>query len=136
MPFVVDASIAAAWLMPDEADPAAEHAFELLKEGRALAPAIWWFEVRNLLITNERRGRLSAAQSAVALALLRDLPIDLDNKPDEETIFFLARRHKLTFYDASYLDSAMRSNRPFVTLDRKLAEAARTEKIKMLSPLA
>jgi predicted nucleic acid-binding protein len=136
MPFVVDASIAAAWFMPDEEDPTAEYAFDLLNRGRALAPAIWWFEVRNLLIINERRQRLSNVKSAAALVLLNKLPIDLDRDPDEETILSLARKHRLTLYDASYLDAALRSSLPFVTLDRKLAEAARAEKIKLLSFLA
>ena len=136
MPFVVDASIAAAWFMPDEFDPTAEHAFDLLKLGRAIAPAIWWFEVRNLLIINERRERISPEKSAGALALLRGLPIDLDREPDEGMILFLARQHGLTFYDASYLDAAIRTDLPLVTLDRKLAAAARSQKVKLLSILA
>jgi predicted nucleic acid-binding protein len=132
MPFVVDASMAACWLMPDEFDETALSALGLVDEGDVIAPALWWFDVRNLLVVNERRGRLSAAQSEGALAILQRLKIGLDRFPDELTIMRFARKHRLTVYDAAYLELAWRKEIPLATLDRRLAEAARAEKITLL----
>lgn len=57
MPFVLDASIAAAWFFPDEHDAVAIAAALRLVEGTALIPTLFWFEIRNLLLVGERRGR-------------------------------------------------------------------------------
>lgn len=136
MAYVVDASMAACWLMPDEFDAIAVSALRLVDEGDVIAPALWWFEVRNLLIMNERRGRLSNEQSEDALALLQRLKIGLDRFPDEHKILNFASKHRLTVYDAAYLELAVRKEIPLATLDNRLADAAQAEKIKLLSALA
>ena len=59
MPFVLDASVAACWAFDDEDHPVAAVALERIRADEAIAPSLWWFEVRNTLIVNERRGRLS-----------------------------------------------------------------------------
>lgn len=105
MPFVVDASVTACWLMPDERHPVAEAARVRMADDVATVPALWWFEVRNLLVVNERRGRIDPAQTNGALTLLAALPLVLDRSPDEATVLGLARRHRLTVYDAAYLET-------------------------------
>jgi predicted nucleic acid-binding protein len=45
----------------------------------------------------------------------------------------LARRHKLTAYDAAYLDLARRTNFALATSDRPLKKAALAEGIAVLS---
>jgi predicted nucleic acid-binding protein len=132
MAFVVDASTTACWLMPDEFNPLALHALRLVDGGDVIAPALWWFEVRNMLIVNERRGRLSIAQSEGALEILQRLKIGLDRAPDEPVILAFARKHQLTVYDAAYLELAARKNIPLATLDRRLETAAKAEKIALL----
>lgn len=132
MPFVVDASVTACWLMPDEAHPLATVAYQRLAADHAIAPALWWFEVRNLLVVNERRGRLDAAKSDRALALLRRHPILIDRLPDEPAILALARRHRLTVYDAAYLELALRQAVPLATLDDALTAAARAENVGLM----
>ena len=74
MAFVVDASIAGSWCFPDESDAGAEALLDRLAEEPGLAPGLWWYEVRNILIVNERRGRIDAAGSAAFLADLARLP--------------------------------------------------------------
>ena len=54
----------------------------------ALAPSLWWFEIRNLFIMNERRGWTTNGQTTEALALLRALPIEIDGDPVEATVCF------------------------------------------------
>ena len=132
MPFVVDASVTACWLMPDEVHPLAEAAYRALAADEAVVPWLWWFEVRNLLVVNERRGRLDPAKSNRALGILRRHPINLDRAPEEAALLALARRHRLTVYDAAYLELAQREDIPLATLDGALATAAQSERVTLM----
>ncbi len=125
MSLVLDSSIVGCWCFPDEASPVADLAFEQVGAGSAIAPVVWWFEVRNVLVVNERRGRIDPPGTAAFLADLARLRIDLDRQADGEMIVALARSHRLTVYDAAYLELALRVDAPLATLDRKLAAAAR-----------
>jgi|SRR3954465_1592184 predicted nucleic acid-binding protein len=132
MPFVIDASVAACWLLPDEAHDIATAAFSRLVTDHALVPSLWWFEMRNLFIVNERRGRLDHEKTSRALALLSELPIRLDHTPDSSTVLQLARRHRLTVYDAAYLELAQRDDAPLATLDDALTRAAKAEGVPLV----
>jgi predicted nucleic acid-binding protein len=132
MPFVVDAAVAACWLLPDERHPVAELAFRMIASDQAIAPSIWWFELRNVLVVNERRGRLESAVTAQALRLLRALPITIDSNVDEDLLMRLARTHRLTVYDAAYLELAQRQGLALATLDAALAKAARAEAVPLI----
>lgn len=128
MPFVVDASVVGSWVLPDENHPEALTALERLKEDEAFAPSLLWFELRNLLLASERRQRITPAQTAAALNLVQKLSLRLDGQADSDTTLQLARAHRLTIYDAAYLELAVRRQLPLVTFDAELAEAARSEK--------
>jgi predicted nucleic acid-binding protein len=128
MPFVVDTSIVGSWVLPDENHPEALAAFERLKDDEAFAPSFLRFELRNLLLANKHRQRIAPAQTAAALNLVRELPLHLDGQDDSDTTLQLAREHRLTIYDAAYLELAVRRHLPLVTFDAALAEAARSEK--------
>lgn len=133
MAFVLDASIAAAWGFKDEASPLAELAARRLKNEIALAPRIWWYEIRNLLVINERRQRITASDSAGFLKLLASHPIQIDPVDDEEAIFRFARRYRLSFYDAAYLALAAREGLPLATLDTALQSAAVSAGVALLA---
>jgi len=64
MNFVLDASVAVAWAFADEAHPVASAALALIGSDPGCVPSLWWFEVRNVLIVNERRGRLRETDTA------------------------------------------------------------------------
>lgn len=132
MPFVIDASITACWAFSDESDASAAAARARLAVDSAVAPSLWWFEVRNTLIVNERRKRLQEDVSAAFLRLLAALPILIDRSPHEADVLALARRHRLTVYDAAYLELARRRREPLATLDRKLADAASAESVPLI----
>lgn len=132
MPFVVDASVAACWLLPDETDIVATRAKDRLRDDIAIVPRIWWFEMRNILIVNERRGRLDAATSDRALDILRRLPIEIADDVDEAARLAIARAHRLTIYDAAYLELARRERFALATLDQPLAAAARAEGVEFI----
>ena len=134
MAFVLDASIAGCWAFDDEDHPTAFAALERLRTDDAMAPSLLWFEVRNLLLANERRGRIDEATVAAFLRRLTRLPIVIDREPDEAQLMALARRHRLTVYDAAYLELAQREDLSLATLDTQLAQAARAEGIGLIDP--
>jgi len=131
MSFVIDASITASWAFLEN-DPRAESAFERLLIESATAPWLWWYEVRNLLITDERKQNRNSASTTGFLAFLATLPIRLDAAPDEDKVLRLARIHKLSVYDAAYLELAGREGFALATLDADLVRAARAEGIALI----
>ncbi len=134
MPFVLDASIAACWAFHDEAHPIANLALERIRTDEALVPSLWWFEIRNILIVNERRGRLAETDTATFLRSVARLGIVIDRAPEESSVLALARKHRLTVYDASYLELAQREALLLATLDKDLQAAANAVGTKLLRP--
>jgi len=92
MPFVVDASVASCRAFDHEAHPVAARALEHLRVNTALVPALWWFEVRNVLIVNERRKRIARTGVSAFLRNLSRLSIVIDRSPDETPLLELARQ--------------------------------------------
>jgi predicted nucleic acid-binding protein len=132
MPFVLDASIALAWGFVDERQPAASLALSRARTDEAMVPALWWFEIRNALVVNERRQRLGEPETAEFLDNLSRLRIVVDYAPNDRILLRMARRHRLSVYDAAYLELAQREGAPLATLDNDLARAARAEKVLLI----
>jgi predicted nucleic acid-binding protein len=133
MAFVLDASITACWAFQDEDHPDASLAFERVRTEEAVVPSLWWFEVRNILIGNERRRRIAESDTAAFLLNLSRLRIRVDRVPDDGAVLRLARTHRLSVYDAAYLELAQREGLPLSTLDADLQEAAAGAGVAILS---
>jgi predicted nucleic acid-binding protein len=133
--FVVDASMALAWCLDDEATDATESVLrKLLLEG-AIAPPHWGLEVGNGLRFAERRGRIDRAKAVSADSLLTELMVDMV-VPDIGSALRavdVARRHDLTVYDAAYLDLAMTRGLGLATIDRQLGSACRKERVRVIA---
>jgi predicted nucleic acid-binding protein len=136
MAFVLDASITACWAFDDEDHPHARLAFDRMRSEEGVVPSLWWFEVRNILIVSERRGRISESDTAAFLLHLSRLRIRVDPVPDERAILRLARAHRLSVYDAAYLELAQREGLPLATLDTDLQTAAASEGVALVSGVA
>jgi len=132
MPFVLDASIAACWAFPDEQDPRANAALTRIRIEDALVPSLWWFEVRNILVVNERRKRITEASTNSFLRELERLRIRMDREPEEAAVLRLARAHRLCAHHAAYLELALREATPVATLDTELAAAAVAEGAELI----
>ena len=132
MAIVVDVSIAAAWCFPDEQASAAERVLDNLPRLGGVVPGIFRYEMRNVLIVNERRGRIDQAGSARFLMRLRDLCLLEDDAHDDDTVMALARKHGLSAYDAAYLETALRRGDGLATLDRELVNAAVAEGVVLI----
>ena len=124
---VLDSSVTMAWVLRDEQSAQADAALEQVAEIGGIAPALWWVEVRNVLVIAERRGRLTQEDTATAVQAIDALGIHLDHAPDNASLLQLARTHGLSAYDALYLELAVRQQRPLATLDHKLRAAAQAE---------
>ncbi|MGP6190540.1 MAG: type II toxin-antitoxin system VapC family toxin [Vulcanimicrobiaceae bacterium] len=128
MKYVLDASVALAWYLPDENERYASMLLERIENSQLYVPPIWPVETANALLSAERRGRVSREEADSFIDSLRSLPIeialesDLANMP---SIVALARENGLTTYDASYLRTALGLGLPLATLDRRLQSAAR-----------
>jgi predicted nucleic acid-binding protein len=132
MGFVLDASVTASWFLPDEDDRDALEAWDRSATEEVWVPLHWWFEVRNTMLMGERRQRISELLTANALDRLSLLPITVEPRPDETEVLDLARRHRLTFYDAVYLELARRKEAALATLDGDLIAAARAERVPLV----
>ena len=78
--FVLDCSIAVAWLFEDESTPKADELLDRLKDSGALVPALWRLELGNVLARAERLKRITAGQIADYLDLLDRSPIVTDTE--------------------------------------------------------
>ena len=132
MPVVVDCSVFLAWSLADEDEPVATEAMRRIVSDGGVAPGNWWYELRNALLTNERRGRITAQQVAETLADCAALGIATDHSHDEALVLGLAREHALSVYDAAYLEVASRRGLPLATLDQRLSGAAGAVGVPMI----
>ncbi|MEZ5086318.1 MAG: type II toxin-antitoxin system VapC family toxin [Tessaracoccus sp.] len=126
---VVDSSVLLSALLPDEQRPDLEKLFAAHDE--IIAPSLLWVELRNIVLSAERRKRLDRTMADALLDTLDDLAISLDHSPDSERVLRLARRHDLTAYDALYLELALRTGSTLATLDKALRRAAKAEALSL-----
>jgi predicted nucleic acid-binding protein len=131
MSFIIDASVVIAWAFKEQ-HATAESALVLIQTEEAIVPALWWYELRNVLVLGERQGRLTERETARFLRDISHLAITIDASPNEVQVLTLARRHRLTVYDAVYLELAGREALPLATLDEELAAAARAEQVALI----
>ncbi len=127
MSLVLDSSVTLAWVFGDETTPAIRQVFEGIAERGAVVPGLWWLEVANSLTVAVRRKRIDTDFRRAALGDLALLDISTDQQTASlvwsETLN-LADQHRLTLYDAAYLELARRRGLPLATLDQELRAAA------------
>lgn len=135
MDFVVDASVTLTWCFEDQATAYGEQVLDRLSGSVAGVPAIWPFEVANALVVAERRGRLTEAQSSRFVGLLGELPIEVAAVTVASAFgpaLAMARAHRLSAYDAAYLELAAREGVRLATLDEALSRAATEAGVHLL----
>jgi len=133
---VIDNSVAMAWVMEDERSPFSEDLLaEIQSEGQAITIPLFWDEVLNTLIINERRRRVGKGGAGALLLYLRSLGVEERPRPSDAAVIELAYRHQLTGYDASYLALAIGEQAVLATNDRQLAQAALREGLELRTML-
>ena len=119
--YVVDASVAIKWVIPE---PGTEAALALLGH-ELIAPDLWVAECADILWRKQRLGEISAQEAGLAARLLERAEIDLvpmRRLLDRATALAIALDHPA--YDATYLALAETTGRTFVTADPQLARKA------------
>ncbi len=96
-------------------------------------PPLWHYEIRNALLVAERRGRIPEGGARKGLDTLRNTSIATDQETDLDGTLQLALFHRLSYYDALYLELAHRRKLPLATRDVALARAVRAEGLKVVS---
>ncbi|MBV8724324.1 MAG: type II toxin-antitoxin system VapC family toxin [Candidatus Eremiobacteraeota bacterium] len=119
----------ASWFFSDERDDYSLAVAREVESNGAVVPALWLWEVENILYQGLRRRRISETQLLSNLGDLRTLGFDLDLPPSFGAELTLAKRHSLTIYDAAYLELALRRNLRLATKDTALTRAAKAESL-------
>ena len=135
MSLVLDSSATLAWVFLEERSAAITGVFDKLVLDGAWVPSLWRLEVANVLEMGVRRGRIDAGFRDATLADLELLPLQTDPDTDKyawRATLRLAERHRLTLYDAAYLELAMRRGLPLASLDGELRVAAAAENVALL----
>ena len=133
--FVIDASVALAWCFDDEATESSRALLDRFENEQAAVPSLWHLELANALALGERNRRITPARTSEFVALIVGLPIVVDEQTPNRAlsaVLELARSERLSAYDASYLELAMRRGIPLATKDDDLAKAARRAGVMLL----
>ena len=122
---VVDASLVAAFLLREPGGSKFDPILSAVAEGKAAlhVPALFPFEMSNILLMAERRRRITASQREGLCGELALIPFVADPPPSaavSRRLMALAAEHRLTAYDAAYLELSERLDVPLVTLDQDL----------------
>jgi predicted nucleic acid-binding protein len=126
---VIDASMAMAWAFADERDAEAIAAGRYVVKNGGIVPALWLWEIQNVLRNAEKRGRVETYETSEILRALRAMPLLVDATASAVTFgseLSLARHHAFTVYDAAYLELAARRGTRLATKDRALQAAAKS----------
>lgn len=131
MRFVLDNSVVMRWLLNDGSEESLAYASKVLdllaqETGEALVPGVWSLEVANVLVKAQAKGLVSEARASAFVGLLAEMAITVDSSTAARALgdtLQLARRFKLSSYDAAYLELALREGLPLATLDADLQSA-------------
>lgn len=142
MRFVLDNSVVMRWLLQDGSEERIAYARKVLdllaqENGEAVVPAIWSLEAANVIAKSEAKRLVSEARASAFVGLLQTMCIQTDTHTAEHAFsqtLQLARRFKLSSYDASYLELALREGLPLATLDADLLHAMEQTGVPRVAP--
>ncbi|MEO7244153.1 MAG: type II toxin-antitoxin system VapC family toxin [Rubrivivax sp.] len=127
---VVDASVSAAWLLPDEATPYTESLLQATADREVWVPALWLLEMGNLLISAQRRKRIDAAKRRELVMAASALRLRVDREPvSMAAMDEVAASRGLSAYDAAYLELAIRRSLPMATQDAAMRKAMKASSV-------
>jgi predicted nucleic acid-binding protein len=134
--FVLDNSVTMRWFFGDGKPQELAYAgrvLDALKKDSALVPVTWGLEVANVIAKAEAKTLVTEARSGAFLEMLEGIDIEVDTSTFAHALsdtLQLARRYKLSAYDASYLELALRKGVPLATLDVDLLTATKKVGVK------
>ena len=139
MNFVLDNSVTMRWFFGDGKPAELRYAglvLDSLNKASAIVPVTWGLEVANVIARAEAKAIVTEARSRTFLELLEGITIEVDQATFARSLsdtLQLARRYRLSAYDASYLELALRRSLPLATLDEDLQKAAKNAGVARLT---
>ena len=136
--FVLDASVTAAWLLPDEASAHTRRLYALIRrdEVEPQAPNLWQWECANILANGVRRGRIPTATIeglwSVLEAIRHRVELHELAPAQHKASLSVAMDAGLSAYGAAYMWLARPLNLPLATFDKRLIAAAPACGVKIL----
>ncbi|HYP72849.1 MAG TPA: type II toxin-antitoxin system VapC family toxin [Microbacterium sp.] len=131
MAFVLDASVALAWLIDSERMVATDALLDRAAVEGVVAPSLLIYEIANRLGRAVRTGELSRDQAHETLRFFTSLDLEFVQLHTLALVDSTVDTG-LTSYDAAYLQVASTRGAPLATLDRKLRAAAEAAGVAVL----
>ena len=133
--FIADASVAIGWVHPAQATTETAAMLDAIEAGTVLeVPALWPVEVANALTVLVRRGKLTEGDRHTGLGWLRGLALRVDHEMASlafSKLSELASAHRVSVYDAAYLELAERRKLALGCKDGPLRKAAKQSGIRL-----
>ena len=126
MRYVIDASVATKWLLPEVDSSGALSILDAAQASRIslIAPALLGLEFGHVLGKELRRGRCDLATANRLWSAFRSLPITLVSaRLLQDRAFEISVTRRITIYDALYLAVADAENVQLITADAGLIAA-------------
>ena len=135
--FVMDASITAAWLLPDMASEHTRRLYAAIRrdEVEPQAPNVWQWECANILANGVRSGRIPSYAVeglwSVLDAIRHRVELHELAPAQHKAVLAVAIDAGISLYDAGYLWLAKSLNLPLATFDEQLIKAAPRAGVKL-----
>lgn len=136
--FVMDASVTAAWLLPDMANEHTRRLYAAIRrdEVEPQAPNVWQWECANILANGVRSGRIPSYAVeglwSVLDAIRHRVELHELAPAQHKAVLAVAIDAGISLYDAGYLWLAKSLNLPLATFDEQLIKAAPRAGVKLL----
>jgi predicted nucleic acid-binding protein len=135
--FVLDNSVTMRWFFDSGTHTYADAILADLRSfaSDATVPVLWRYETSAVLAREQNRGLVPAQDIAIFMGDLSALPITVDADSSDRIypdVHQLAVTHRLTSYDAAYLELALRRGLPLATLDAELIAACAGAGVRVL----
>ncbi|MCK5579966.1 MAG: type II toxin-antitoxin system VapC family toxin [Candidatus Omnitrophica bacterium] len=123
------------WCLNEETVETSSKILKSIIKNEIVVPCLWVYEVTNTLTTSVRRNKLSVAETHHLINDIQLLPIEFDKPTIEDmfSIFNIANEHKLSAYDAAYIELALRTNTPIASFDKDVIKVAKKLGIKIFN---
>ena len=137
--FVLDSSVTASWLLPDEQSEQSDRVYAKLRANLvdAHAPDLWLWECSNVIANGVRQARITPQDGLLMWSVLDAVRTRVElatlHPAQNRACMALGFDLGLSVYDASYLWLAMSLKLPLLTRDPDLAAAAARQSVKVLT---